>query len=114
VGIVLLQTNKQPFPRMIAMHPSWAPDGVHDVNTAGALMWAAGDGLMMILAMGMMVSVITTPSKRLRMTGAWLEGVRRSTLMEHAGEGSEDIADADSDEALDAYNRMLARLREHE
>lgn len=114
VGIVLLQTDRQPFPRMIAMHPAWAPDGLVDVNTAGALMWAAGDGLMMILAMGMMVSVITTPSKRLRMTGAWLEGVRRSTLMEHAGEGSEDITDADSDEALDAYNRMLARLREHE
>jgi len=114
VGIVLLQTNKQPFPRMIAMHPDWAPDGLHDVNTAGALMWAAGDGLMMLLAMGLMITVITTPAKRTRMTGSWLEGVRRSTLMEHAGEGSAEITDADSDEALDAYNRMLARLREHE
>ncbi|MGZ4475437.1 MAG: cytochrome c oxidase assembly protein [Nocardioides sp.] len=114
VGIVLLQTNQQPFPRMVAMHPDWAPDGLRDVNTAGALMWAAGDGLMMILAMGLMITVITTPAKRARMTGSWLEGVRRSTLMEHAGEGSEGITDADSDEALDAYNRMLARLREHE
>jgi len=114
VGIVLLQTSSDPFPRMSALHPDWAPDPLRDVNTAGALMWAAGDGLMMAIAVGLMVSVITSPTKRLRMTGAWLEGVRRSQLMEHGGEGAEAITDADSDEALDAYNRMLARLREHE
>ena len=114
VGIVLLQTNHVPFPRMMAMHPDWAPDALRDVNTAGALMWAAGDGLMMTLAVGLMISVITTPAKRLRMTGSWLEGVRRSALIEHTGGDAEKITDADSDEALEAYNQMLARLREHE
>jgi putative copper resistance protein D len=114
VGIVLLQTNNDPFPRMSAMHPDWAPQPLHDVNIAGALMWAAGDGLMMAIAIGLVISVITSPQRRARMTGAWLEGVRRSNLIEHAGEGAESITDADSDEAHDAYNRMLARLREHE
>jgi putative copper resistance protein D len=114
VGIVLLQTNTDPFPRMSALHPSWAPAPLHDVNIAGALMWAAGDGLMMAIAVGLVISVITSPAKRLRMTGSWLEGVRRANLIEHAGEGVDTITDADSDEALEAYNRMLARLREHE
>jgi hypothetical protein len=33
-------------------------------------------------------------------------------LAEHAGADAETITDADSDEALDAYNKMLARMRE--
>lgn len=112
VGIVLLQTSTVPFPVMMGMHPTWAPDPLRDVHTAGGLMWAAGDGLMMAIAVGLMISVITSPGRRSRMTGAWLEGARRATLTDHTGDGSE-ITDADSDEALEAYNRMLARLREH-
>jgi len=113
VGIVLLQTNSVPFPRMMAMHPDWAPDPLHDVQTAGALMWAGGDGLMMAIAVGLMISVITSPERRTRMTGTWLEGARRSALVEHSGEGLEEVTDPDGEEALAAYNRMLARLREH-
>lgn len=114
VGIVLLQTNHVPFPVMMSMHPDWAPAPLRDVQTAGALMWAAGDGLMMALAVGLMVSVITSPSRRARMTGSWLEGARRSALAEHTGEDVDGINDPDGEEALAAYNRMLARLREHE
>jgi putative copper resistance protein D len=113
VGIVLLQTSTVPFPVMMGMHPSWAPDPLRDVHTAGGLMWAAGDGLMMAIAVGLMISVITSPGRRSRMTGAWLEGARRSALAGHTADGGE-ITDADSDEALEAYNRMLARLRERE
>ena len=112
VGIVLLQTNTVPFPVMMASHPSWAPDPLRDVHTAGGLMWAAGDGLMMAIGVGLMISVITSPRRRARMTGAWIEGARRSALASHTVDGAE-IADTDSDEALEAYNRMLARLREH-
>jgi len=114
VGIVLLQTNSVPFPRMMALHPAWAPEPLDDVNTAGALMWAAGDGLMMAIAVGLMISVITSPSRRSRMTGAWLEGARRSALVEHSGESLDEVTDPDGEEALAAYNRMLARLRQHE
>ena len=122
VGIVLLQTDHVPFPVMMSMHPAWAPDPLADVQTGGALMWAAGDGLMMAIGVGLMIGMITSPSRRDRVVGTWLEGVRRSTLVEHVGhsgatpiaEDEADRLDPDSDEALDAYNRMLARLRDHE
>ena len=111
VGIVLLQTDRVPFPTMMAMHPSWAPDPLRDVQTAGALMWAAGDGLMMALAVGVMLAVVTSAERRTKMTGAWLDSARRNTLAAHAGT-AEDL-DPDSDAALDAYNQMLRRMRDH-
>ena len=122
VGIVLLQANTDLFPTMMATHPAWAPDPVSDIQAAGGLMWAGGDGLMMAIAVGLMVSVITSPTRRERMTGGWLEGARRQTFAAHAAhagltarpedEGRE--IDPDSDEALDAYNRMLAELSRRE
>ncbi len=122
VGIVLLQTDHVPFPVMMSMHPDWAPPALHDTQVGGALMWAAGDGLMMAIGIGLWVSVLSSPSRRERVVGTWLEGVRRATLVEHVEQSGAqplsredaDLIDADSDEALDAYNRMLARLREHE
>jgi putative copper resistance protein D len=114
VGIVLLQMDTDPFPVMMGMHPAWAPSPVSDVHAGGGLMWAAGDGLMMTIAVGLMIGVITTPAKRARMTGDWLESARRATLVAHVASSGAEAPDAaidpDSDEALDAYNRMLARL----
>ncbi|WGL51053.1 cytochrome c oxidase assembly protein [Nocardioides sp. BP30] len=112
VGIVLLQTDTVPFPEMMRRHPAWAPQPLSDVHAAGGLMWAAGDGLMMLVAVGLMISVITSADRRGKMTGSWLEGARRSALAEHTGEDVEAISDPDGEEALAAYNRMLARLRE--
>lgn len=122
VGIVLLQTSTVPFPMMMRMHPSWAPNHLSDVHAAGGLMWAAGDGLMMTIAVGLVLAVVTSPARRDQMTGAWLESARRSALLEHvASSGAEaprtedgQVLDTDGDEALDAYNRMLARLQQHE
>jgi cytochrome c oxidase assembly factor CtaG len=111
VGIVLLQTNKVSFPVMMGLHPSWAPDPISDIQIAGGLMWAAGDGLMMTFGVGIIVAMISSPSRRARMIGPWLEGARRNALTEHTGSATA-IEDADSDEALDAYNRMLARLHD--
>jgi putative copper resistance protein D len=116
VGVVLLQTNDNLFPMMMSMHPSWAPDPVRDINTAGALMWAAGDGLMMFIAVGVMLAMISDPDKSRQGFGTWLEGARRRTLAQHvnlaeeAGSGFDPDLDPDGDEALAAYNRMLGRL----
>jgi putative copper resistance protein D len=117
VGIVLLQSDHDLFPVMMGSHPSWAPGAVSDINIAGGLMWAGGDGLMMALAMGLMVSVITSPARRTRLTGAWLDSARRATLAAHSersgGTGdaaATDDLDPDGDAALDAYNRALQRL----
>ncbi|WP_345522767.1 cytochrome c oxidase assembly protein [Nocardioides conyzicola] len=115
VGIVLLQTSTDPFPMMTAMRPTWAPPALDDINTGGALMWAVGDGLMMLAAVGVMISVVASPARRTRMTGRWLDGARNAALADQVAHGGgtwiEDD-DADGDAALAAYNDMLARLEE--
>ncbi len=116
VGVVLLQTNDNLFPMMTAMRPAWAPDPVRDINTAGALMWAAGDGLMMFIAVGVVIAMISDPDQSRQGFGSWLEGARRRTMVQHVnlatGDGTspESDFDPDGDEALAAYNRMLGRL----
>jgi putative copper resistance protein D len=122
VGLVMLQTQRDLFPVYTSMRPDWAPDAVRDIQTAGGLMWAGGDGGMMFITIGLVIAVITTPGLRARMTGGWLESVRRQALVSHVtsagAEGpratpGEDL-DPDGDEALAAYNRMLAQLSQHE
>ncbi|GAA1121018.1 hypothetical protein GCM10009630_18500 [Kribbella jejuensis] len=110
VGIVLLQTDRDPFPMMMSHHPSWAPDPLTDIHTAGGLMWAGGDGLMMFAAVGLMITVVASPSKRDRMAGSWLDGVRRTVIAAEVGADPARQLDPDSDEAYEAYNRMLQRL----
>lgn len=115
VGIVLLQTPDDPIPTYMAMRPSWAPSAMHDLDVGGSLMWAAGDGLMMCLAVGLVVSLLAGATRD-RFLGDWLEGVRTSTLMthvEHSGvQMTRPTGRIDDDEAaLAAYNEMLARMR---
>lgn len=124
VGIVLMQTPYDMFPTMMGMHPAWAPSPVHDLHIGGGLMWAAGDGLMMLVGVGVVIAMVSTGASRAQPLGPWLEGVRRSTLREHAAQASgrpaadpadddADVVDVDSDHgALDAYNAMLSRLNE--
>lgn len=113
VGIVLLQTERSLFPMMMGMRPGWAPPPVDDQQTAGALMWAAGDGLMMVLALGVLVALLASRDSARRSFGPWLESARRQALIEHVGSGGEQLSadvDPDGEEALAAYNRMLQRL----
>lgn len=110
VGITLLQTQRNPFPAMLS-GAGWRPDPVLDVQTGGAVMWVGGDGLMMVMAVGVALALLTRRGQRVRPLGDWLEGVRRDTL---AGMAASDEAirgsDVDEDErALEAYNRMLRR-----
>ncbi|MGN6252036.1 MAG: cytochrome c oxidase assembly protein [Marmoricola sp.] len=113
VGIVLLQTGRDLFPTMMGMRPGWAPDAVADLQTAGGLMWAAGDGLMMFIAVGVLVAFLSRRDGQERTFGTWLESARRQALIEHVGTGGEQLTgdiDPDGEEALAAYNRMLQRL----
>jgi putative copper resistance protein D len=120
VGIVLLQTSTVPFPVMMGMHPSWAPDPLSDVQIAGGLMWAGGDGLMMLIGIGVTIALITDPSQE-SVLGRRLEGVRRATLTGHVSRGDttptsfdESVSVDEDDAMLDAYNRMLGRLGREE
>jgi putative membrane protein len=115
VGIVLLQSDRVAFPVMFAAHPSWAPGAVDDQQIAGGLMWAAGDGLMMVIGVLVVVAMISDP-QRTRVLGRWLEGARRQTLAHHLaqdpdGRPMDAGSDVDDDDAvLDAYNAMLSRM----
>jgi putative copper resistance protein D len=118
VGIVLLQANHELFPAYAEVPRNWGPTPLHDLNRGGGIMWAFGDGLMMLLIVAVMV-VYLAHSASNATAGGWLEGVRRSTLaanLEASGERvTLDNADLDSDDsALAAYNRMLARLNKQD
>jgi putative copper resistance protein D len=115
VGIVLLQTGHDMFPVMFGTHPMWAPAPVRDLQVAGALMWAGGDGLMMLMGIGVVIAMIAHPGPAV--LGRRLEEVRRQTLVDHVSRGDteatalDENADVEEDEAvLAAYNRMLGRL----
>lgn len=109
VGIVLLQTGENPYPRMFS-GTSWGPSPLADVQTGGAIMWVGGDGLMMALAMGLVVTMIAGRGRE-RLLGSWIESVRSSHLTTVTGVESRSGGDVDEDQdSLEAYNRMLRRL----
>jgi putative copper resistance protein D len=117
VGIVLLQTTTSPFPVYMGNRPTWATSAVHDLDIGGSLMWAAGDFLMMSLAIGIIVSV-TAGSAGERLLGPWLESARTNTFVERVSRAGvavppswRDGSTIDDDDALDAYNDMLQRMR---
>jgi putative copper resistance protein D len=87
------------------MFPAYDVEGVH---LGGAIMWVGGDGLMMLIMVLLGRLWVSDPSGRVDF-GPWLESARRSAISEQTGDGEGGDLD-DDDEALAAYNRMLARL----
>jgi putative membrane protein len=110
VGIVLLQASTNPFP---AMFPgtTWGPDPLADVQTGGAIMWVGGDGLMMLLAVGLVLALVAGHGRD-HVLGSWLESVRRDRLETLTGQSLGE--EPDDETALAAYNRMLARRAREE
>jgi cytochrome c oxidase assembly factor CtaG len=115
VGIVLLQTEHVPFPSYMAMRPAWAPGALDDLHVGAVLMWVAGDGLMMCMSVGVVVSLIAGPTRD-RFLGPWLESARAAHIADGVRRTGGDIAipvSVDDDEdVLNAYNAMLKALRE--
>jgi cytochrome c oxidase assembly factor CtaG len=120
VGIVLLQTPHNLFPAMTADRPTWTLGPVDDLNTGGGIMWAFGDGLMMLLIVAVMLAYLSHSASNAT-AGTWLEGVRRQTLARNLGYASdrEPVLDHngdvdDDDELLEAYNQMLRRMNKQD
>jgi cytochrome c oxidase assembly factor CtaG len=116
VGIVLLQADHELFPAYAAVHRTWGPTPLHDLNRGGGIMWAFGDGMMMAFIVGVVLAYITHTATN-ETAGTYLEGVRRRQFVDRmgaAGEAADFVgADLDSDDAaLAAYNRMLGRLND--
>jgi putative copper resistance protein D len=104
VGIVLMLTPYAVAPGFEAGHPGWGPGALGDQETAGAIMWVAGDGLMMLLmiVVGVRWGMAGASDQTL---GRWLEGARSRTLL---GDGVDRVDD--DDDALAAYNARLATM----
>lgn len=119
VGIVLMQATHPLFPAYGINRPSWAPSLVRDLYLGGGVMWFYGDMLMMCCILGV-AGVWLTHRANNATAGAWLEGIRRSTMAGQAalaGSGSaiDESTDLDDDDAaLEAYNQMLQNLNERE
>lgn len=109
VGVVLLMAPRSPFPAY----------ELGDVRIGGALMWAGGDALMMLLIVVLARFWVRSPGGGPEL-GSWLESARRSALGLPGGserpaagptaDGATDAGVDDDEEALAAYNRMLARM----
>ncbi|MHA6805883.1 cytochrome c oxidase assembly protein [Salinifilum ghardaiensis] len=110
VGVVLMIVPHPVAPAFAAAHPGWGPSLLADQQLSGAIMWFFGDAGMAAVA-----AVILGMWSRSRSSeaglGSWLEAARRNTLAETGDSPSSSLGDdADSEEALAAYNAMLARL----
>src|SRR5699024_6722685 len=90
---------------------------LQDQTWGGATMWIGGDGLMVLLAIIVISHWMNASSGRTDV-GPWLESARRSALANTDPTASGNIGTGDDidddEEALRAYNAMLARLAESE
>ncbi len=98
--------------------PPGSPGRVEDVHWAGAVMWIAGDAIM--LAFIMLVVLMWSRDDRTASLGSgWLEAVRKARFDDLVAEGSQAGMEAgrdpgrggiDDEEHRAAYNAYLARL----
>lgn len=113
-GVSLMMTGHVLAPAYSASHPGWGPGALMDQTAAGALMWVAGDSLMMILMI--VVGVLWGMRHSDAGLGPWLEEIRRRELLgDRPADTDAASANVDVDQAaLDAYNSYLAELGRHD
>jgi putative copper resistance protein D len=121
VGVVLLETNHEPFSAYAHTGRTWGPSLLSDLHLGGAIMWVGGDGIMFVLVV--CVFMVFLRDRRAHATmGDWLENARRQSLADSAALAGVSAPEStsrrrgqtvDDDEHLAAYNAYLARLSEH-
>lgn len=104
-GIVLMQQTTP-----IAVLPAGFPvDPAGDTVTGGAIMWFAGDAIMAVIMVGLVIDWLRNVDTAAPDRG-WLEQARAATFSDHTGTVGE-AADIDADErAREAYNQWLTRI----
>jgi putative membrane protein len=109
VGVALMLGSRALAPAYAASHPGWGPSALTDQRTAGAVMWVAGDGLMMLL---MVITVLqwVRAGEGDRGLGPWLETIRRQATVGDVDTAVADLDVDDDEAALAAYNARLASL----
>lgn len=109
VGITLLMTPQPPFPAYVDPSRGWGPAALDDLHWGGAMMWVGGDLLMAALAIVVITAWVTSSTGGSDL-GSWLESARRSALTGEAGSLDPSVDLDEDEEALRAYNAMLAKL----
>lgn len=114
-GVILIQTEKYPWPMMAANHPSWGPGLIDDLHAGGAVMWIGGDAIMAILlGLAAVAWARLAGSGATSELGGWLSAARVNYQQSAAGGPGAPIVPpgrtGDSDEDLADYNAYLARL----
>lgn len=116
VGVTLMMTGKVLAPAFAeGRMMGWGPSALSDQSAAGAIMWFAGDGLMMVLMVIAGFQMIRS-GNGMHSLGPWLDGIRRQATLGDtlaagdAAGGGPDIDIDDEQAALDAYNARLAAM----
>ncbi|HVV08005.1 cytochrome c oxidase assembly protein [Amycolatopsis sp.] len=109
VGVTLLMTPRPPFAAYVVPGRGWGPDALTDLHWGGAMMWVGGDLLMAVLAI-IVITAWVSSSAGDGDLGSWLESARRSALTGNAGALDASVNLDEDEEALHAYNAMLARM----
>lgn len=112
VGVTLLMTVHLPFAAYADAARGWGPSPVDDLHWGGAMMWVGGDLLMAALAILVIATWVSSPGGS--DLGSWLESARRSAITRDEGTFGQDTDIDEDEDALSAYNAMLARLSEAE
>lgn len=105
-GVALMQGGD------LAFQPGSTGGGTTDLQTAGAVMWVGGDGLMVVMAVALYAVRARWRDRVVRRRGL-LEQARRAQFAVHTGTAGVARPGGDLDEddtSLVAYNAWLARL----
>ncbi|AZG46380.1 cytochrome c oxidase assembly protein [Gordonia insulae] len=124
VGVILMLTGYDLAPGFAQSRMGWPahailnPSAMNDQSAAGAIMWWAGDGLMMVLLVVLAWQWIRAEGlgRGRQVSAAEHLGTRRPSFLESARQdalGAESIRVDDDDAALAAYNARLAALNGH-
>lgn len=117
VGVMLMLTPYVRFTAYTEVARDWGASVLADQTSGGATMWVGGDGIMTLLAV-LVIAYWMKAGSGTADIGTWLDSARRSALAggrpDSAGklDASDDIDN--DEEALRAYNAMLAQLAESE
>jgi putative copper resistance protein D len=104
-GVVLLQGTHS-----VALAPSRLDvNALSDTRTGGAIMWAAGDGIMAIVMISLVVAWLRTAETSGEDATGWLEQARRAHFTEQTGVETDTSLDR-NEQARESYNAYLQRL----
>lgn len=72
-GLALLSTTHETFPYYLQVHRTWGPSLVGDLHAGGAVMWVAGDSLMALAMIPVVVVWVRAEEVRTRQIDAELD-----------------------------------------